>query len=214
ATLDVVSGGRFVLGMGAGWLRSDYETAGLPMDEPGVRVSRLEESIAVIKGLFGDEPFSFAGDHYRIEELDGLPKPVTRPHPPFFIGGGRPRVLRIAGREAEIVGIGASLRAGELGAHAVVDLVPERIDDKLGWIAEGAAQSGRAIGDLELELNHWLVRVTDTSAEADQFLVGQIVEKLAADRERFGISAVQLDAGYHPKDLDQLAPIVEALAGT
>ena len=109
ALLDVVSDGRLVLGLGAGWMTSDYEAAGIALDPAGVRVSRFGEALAVIKGLFGSAPFDFEGEHYSVHSLDGLPKPVQQPHPPLFVGGGSPRVLRLAGREADIVGINASL---------------------------------------------------------------------------------------------------------
>ena len=161
ALLDVVSEGRFVLGLGAGWMTSDYEAAGIPLDDAAVRVDRFEESIRVIKGLFGDAPFTFEGAHYRIDALDGLPKPVQRPHPPFFLGGGSPRVLRIAGREGDVVGVNASLKAGELGEHAIRDLAdgPRPEEDRLGPRGSDR-RPGRDPDDLELEMNHWLARVT------------------------------------------------------
>lgn len=237
AALDAVSEGRFVLGMGAGWLTSDYEAAGLALDSPGVRISRLEEAIVVVKGLFGPEPFSFEGEHYRIAGLDGLPKPVRPPHPELFIGGGAPRVLRLAGREADVVGVNARLTAGVLGRHAVVDLAPERVAEKVAWVGEGAAVAGRDPGSVELEMNHWLVRVTASAQEAADYLdkvgarfevpgealahspsvlvgtVGQCIDRLEERRERFGFSQLQLDAGIPPRDVEALAPIVAALAG-
>src|SRR5947209_6906537 len=73
ALLDVVSGGRLVLGLGAGWMISDYDAAGITLDEPAVRVDRFEEALAVVIGLFGPEPFDFDGEHYRVRALDGLP---------------------------------------------------------------------------------------------------------------------------------------------
>ena len=142
ALLDVVSEGRLVLGLGAGWMTSDYDAAGIALDPPGERVDRLAEALTVIKGLFGPEPFDFTGEHYAVRALDGLPKPVQHPHPPIFVGGGSPRVLRLAGREADIVGINASLRAGELGAHAVRDLSVDRVAEKIGWAREGAVRGG------------------------------------------------------------------------
>ena len=82
ATLDVLTGGRFEFGIGAGYLRSEYEQAGLPYDAASVRVSRLEETIQVVKGFFADEPLTFSGRYYTVTNLDGFPKPVQRPHPP------------------------------------------------------------------------------------------------------------------------------------
>lgn len=231
ATLDAVSGGRFILGLGAGWLTSDYEAAGIPFDTPGVRIARLEEAIAVIKGLFGDSPFSFAGEHYTITDLTGAPAPVQQPHPPLFLGGGSPRVLRLAGREADIVGIVASLKEGTLGRHQVVDLARESVEQKLGWVREGAG--GR---DVTIEINHWLVRVTDTEAEADALLgkvaarndvtvellrdspgvlvgtLDRLVDTIVERHETLGISYFQLDAGFPPADLASLLPLVGKLA--
>jgi probable F420-dependent oxidoreductase len=238
AMLDAVSGGRFTLGLGAGWLASDYDAAGLTYDPPGTRVDRLVESIAVIKALFGPEPVDFEGEHYRVRGLQGAPAPVQLPHPPLFVGGGSPRVLRLAGREADVVGVNASLRAGELGAHAVVDLRRERVAEKVGWVLDAAEACGRSREDVALEMNHWLVRVTATESEAEDYLarigaryevepavlagspgvlvgtVERCVDVLHERRETLGFSHLQLDAGFPPRDLDSLAPIVAALAGT
>jgi probable F420-dependent oxidoreductase len=237
ATLDVVSEGRLTIGMGSGWMTSDYTAAGITLDPPDVRVDRLEEAIAIVKGLFGDDPFSFSGDHYQIRALDGVPKSVQRPHPPFFIGGGSRRVLRLAGREAATAGVNARLRAGTLGQHAVVDLSPERMHEKIAWVHDGAARGGKAARDVILSLNCWLVRVTPDVAAARQFLdrigaqfevsadeldaspavlvgtVDDICEKLETSRREYGFSHVQLDAGFHPKALDPIVPVVANLAG-
>src|SRR4051794_22892685 len=100
ATLDILSEGRFELGMGAGWMTTDYERAGIPMDRPGGRIARLEEAIQVVRGLLSDGPCHFAGEHYRIDGLTGSPKPVQRPLP-LLIGGGGRKVLELAGRHAD-----------------------------------------------------------------------------------------------------------------
>ena len=238
AMLDVVSEGRFVLGLGAGWMTSDYESAGIPLDEPGVRIDRFEEAIRVLKGLFSDKPFSFEGSHYHIHDLVGLPKPVQLPHPPFFLGGGSPRVLRIAGREGDVVGVNASLKAGELGAHAIRDLSRERVRQKVEWVRQGAAAAGRDPDTLEFEMNHWLARVTanetetadvlarvatrygvesELLAESPSVLVGtveQCIETLRARREQLGFSVLQLDAGFPNPGLHDFAPVIAALSGT
>ncbi len=105
ATLDVLSGGRAELGLGAGFLGRDYKQAGLPFDPPGVRVGRLEESLQLIKALFGPGPVTHHGRHYTVEGLDSFPKPVQRPHPPLHIAAARPLMLALAAREADIVGL-------------------------------------------------------------------------------------------------------------
>lgn len=235
ATLDAVSGGRLTLGLGAGWLTSDYEAAGIPLDPPGTRIERLEEAIAVIKGLFRPEPLHHDGRHYRIDGLQGVPAAVQQPHPPLFLGGGSPRVLRLAGREADIVSIVASLRAGTMGRHAVVDLARQAVEEKLGWVREGIAASGRAAADVTIEMNHWLVRVTETEADADAFLakvaarnevgvdllrespavlvgtIPRLVDTIVERRESLGISYFQLDAGFPPADVAALFPLVGKL---
>jgi probable F420-dependent oxidoreductase len=87
ATLDVLSDGRFELGMGAGWYRGEYEQAGIPFDPLETRHSRLEEAIGVMKRLFSAEPVTFAGRFYTLKNYDGRPKPIQRPHPPLLVGG-------------------------------------------------------------------------------------------------------------------------------
>ena len=98
ATLDLLSAGRLELGLGAGWMTADYEKSGLELDRPGVRIDRLAESITILKGLMADGPFTFHGKHYVVTDLDGEPKPVQQPHPPFIIGGGGPKILAVAAR--------------------------------------------------------------------------------------------------------------------
>jgi alkanesulfonate monooxygenase SsuD/methylene tetrahydromethanopterin reductase-like flavin-dependent oxidoreductase (luciferase family) len=147
-------------------------------------------------------------------------------------------VLRLAGREADIVGINASLRAGELGGDAVRDLSFARVAEKITWARDGAAAAGRDPDALELEINHWLAKVTPSAAAATDLLermgtrfeadpavlaaspsvlvgtVAQIVDTLGARREQLGISYLQLDAGFPTPDLDAFAPVIEILAGT
>src|SRR5712691_12906059 len=113
ATLDLLSDGRFELGLGAGWLRAEYDQAGLAFAPPGVRVGRLEEAIRLIKQLLSGGHTTFTGTHYTVTDLPGLPspylsgllKPVQQPHPPILMGGGGPRLLALAAREADIVSI-------------------------------------------------------------------------------------------------------------
>jgi probable F420-dependent oxidoreductase len=119
ATLDLLSDGRFDLGLGAGWMASDYEQAGIPFDGPGTRIVRLEEALQIIRGLFGGAPFSFAGVHYRIKDLEGSPLPVQKPHPPILLGGGGRRMLRLAAREADIVNVNFDLREGRVNRDLV-----------------------------------------------------------------------------------------------
>jgi probable F420-dependent oxidoreductase len=228
ATIDVLSGGRLEFGLGAGWMTEDYRGAGIPMDRPGVRIERMEEALQIITALWGDGPVDFAGEHYRIEGLEGLPKPLQRPRPPIVIGGGGPRVLGLAARYADIVGLNPNLRAGVIDAHAGPSATAAATEAK---IAHVRAQAGERFEQLELQTRIHLAIVTDDrdtiydafaegfgvtpdeARESPHALVGtveQIVDDLVERRERFGISTIGLSASA----LDDMAPVIARLAGT
>jgi probable F420-dependent oxidoreductase len=235
ASLDVLSGGRLEIGIGAGWNRPEYDAIGLPFEPVAVRVSRLGEAIAVLKGCFGDGPFSFAGAHYTITEHDGRPKPVQRPHPPLFIGGGGRRILTLAGQQAQIVGLAPRLMPGDQTEPKPDprSLTAAATEEKIGWIREAA-------GDRfdQLEINAYptggapvvtnnarveaqqradrLRQLTGVEITADEVLesphvfIGSIeglTQKFIELRERFGISSIMVG------EIDELAPVVERLAG-
>lgn len=230
ATLDVLSGGRVEVGLGAGWMPSDYEAAGIPLDPPGLRVERLAESVEVIKGLFGGRPLTYHGKHYQITELDGLPKPVQAPHPPILIGGGGRRVLELAGEAADIAGINASMR-GRAPGSALLDLSEDRVATKLATVRAAARAAGRDPARLRYQLSILSLEVTDvrnarpwtSSLAADvtdpdvladspavlRGSVGHCVETLQRRREQLGLDYIQFGG-----DLSAAAPIVARLAGT
>ena len=233
ASLDMLSGGRLELGLGAGWLAEDYAAAGIQFDTSLVRIERLAEAIHVLKGLFSDAPFSFEGEHYHIRNLDGQPKPVQKPHPPLLIGGGGRKVLSLAAAEADIVGVHCALRDARLGSAAAADLAIDRMAQKLDWVREAALAAERPLESLELQLSIYLCQVTDsvsaagtaTSVFADLIranpalvasspavLIGSVehcVDALRERREKFGFSYIKLGG-----DVDAVAPIVARLAGT
>src|SRR5271165_6612768 len=139
ATLDVLSEGRLELSLGAGWMRSDYDEAGLAYDPPAVRVARFEEAVKVVQGLLRtDGPFNFHGEHYEVLGHTLTPRPVQQPGPPLIIGGGGKRVLTFAAQHADIVSINVNLRAGTGGAETAADATPERTRTKVGWVKEAA----------------------------------------------------------------------------
>jgi len=138
ATLDVLSNGRVEAGIGAGWMATDYEFSGIPFDPPGVRIERLKETIAILKGLWGNEPFSFSGKHYNITNHEGTPKPAQKPHPPLLVGGGGKRVLRLAAREADIVGVNFVLAEGMVNPAVAVTGSATATAEKLAWIRAAA----------------------------------------------------------------------------
>ncbi len=226
ATIDVLSGGRTELGIGAGWMEVDYTALGLPYDRPGVRIERLEEALAVIKGCYGADAFSFSGDHYTVTDYQSIPKP-TQAHVPVLIGGGGPRVLKLAGREADIVGINPNLRAGAVTAEAVTDSLAAMTDQKVAWIKEGA---GNRFDDLELQIRYFLASVTDDrqkfaeavapgfgisadeALEAGLALVGsvdEICDLMESRRDRWGVSYAVVGGD----EMEMFAPVVERLAG-
>src|SRR5438128_1850347 len=159
ASLDLLSDGRLELGIGAGWMTADYEKAGIPLDRPAVRIARLAEAITILKGLFSPGPFTFHGEHYRVTDLDGMPKPPQGADLPFLIGGGGKKILGLAAREAKIVGINANLKSGEGETpETVQSLLPEATDQKLAWLR---AAAGEGFDDLEIQTLLGFVHVTD-----------------------------------------------------
>src|SRR2546423_8350311 len=146
ATIDLLSSGRFELGIGAGWAQTEYKQAGIPFDAGSIRVNRLEEALHIIKGLFAKEPLNFSGNYYTVSNLEGFPKPIQRPHPPIFVGGGSKRILSIAAREANIVGFGPRTRADGSGLD-VTDATSEATERKVAWVRQAA---GERFNELEL----------------------------------------------------------------
>jgi probable F420-dependent oxidoreductase len=230
ATIDLLSGGRLELGLGTGWLRTDYTHAGISLDPPGVRVSRLEEAVQVIKGMFSDEPFSFSGSYYTIDNLDGRPKPLQRPRPPILIGGGSKRMLSIAAREADIVSV--NVRTTAEGWTDPGSESADATQQKVAWVREAA---GARFAGLELNILITSSKVTDNRRRgAQQILdqwripgprpsveellalpstligtVDQIVEELQERRERYGFSYIVVR-----EPIEEFAPVVARLAET
>ena len=233
ATLDVLSGGRLEIGLGAGWNKPEHDAIGIPFEPVGVRIKRLTEAITILKGCFAEGPFSFSGEYYVITGHDGAPKPTQRPHPPIFLGGGSKRLLTLAAREAQIIGLAPRLVQGDLPRVDARSLTAAATEEKIRWIREAADDR---FG--ELELNTYpsggpTVVTSDPRAEARRradriraqtgveltveeildsphVFIGSITDltrKFAELRERFGISSFLVD------DLDALAPVVEELAG-
>ncbi len=226
ATLDVLSGGRFELGLGSGWLREEYDQAGIVFDAPGTRIERLAEAVAIVKGLLAGERVTLTGRHYAIAGLEGRPRPVQRPHPPILIGGGGQRTLSLAAREASIVGLVPRARRDGGGLDRA-DLGEGALRQKIEWVR---AAAGARFDSLELHALIQAVVVSDQRvAAAEQLatrfgvarelvletpyvLIGTVEEICASlrdRRERYGISYLTV----FDRDLEALAPVVERLAG-
>lgn len=227
ASLDVLSGGRLELGIGAGWLKEEYDQTGIPFDPAGVRITRLTEAIRLIKRIFTEEhPVSYQGEHYTVTGLICPPRPVQKPHPPFIIGGGSRRILTIAGQEADIVGITTRARAD--GSKDTADNTAEATAQKIAWVRDAA---GSRFEQIELNVIISDVHLTDdrpgvaeriagqqgtTPNEvlaSPQILIGsaeQMVEQLQERRARYGFSYIVVTEF----NMDALAPVVARLAGT
>ncbi|CAB4550794.1 unannotated protein [freshwater metagenome] len=227
ATMDVLSDGRLELGIGAGWMISDYEQMGIPYDSAKIRIDRFVEGIKVIKGAMAQGPFSFSGEHYTITGYNGTPKPIQAPCPPILIGGGGKRVLSIAAREADIIGINATMSAGVVGPDAISTMTAAAVDEKVDIVRVAA---GARLADIEMNVRAFLVNITDDAAgaaagiatmmgvepkmveETPFALVGppsKLIEDLLARRERWGFSYIIVGA----EDIDSFAPVVSALNG-
>ncbi|MBW3613434.1 MAG: TIGR03621 family F420-dependent LLM class oxidoreductase [Chloroflexi bacterium] len=232
ASIDVLSGGRLDVAIGAGWNRAEYEAIGLPFDRTPIRQSRLAEAVAVLKGCFADGPFSFAGEHYTITAYDARPTPVQRPHPPILIGGGGRRTLELAAREADIVGLAPRILPGGVPDLPSISFAATR--EKIDWVREAA---GHRFGELELNIYPSLIPLEVTREpmralrSAAERLSGRIgvevtpealrdsphvfvdsvdgfVELFGRLRDELGISSIMVGA------VGELDPVVERLAGT
>ncbi len=224
ATMDVLTDGRVELGIGAGWMAADYRWSGLPYDPPGVRVSRLEESIQIIRALFGEGPVNFEGTYYRIKDLEGYPKPMQNPLP-ILIAGSRKRMLSLAAREADIVGIEDHQFAER--ATGATEIHPAKASEQVQWVREAA---GARYSQVELNVFAARVEVTDNPHQAAEALASQMqttpeavlgsasflfgsvdamIETLQQRREQWDLSYIMV----FDRVMDAFAPVVARLAG-
>lgn len=227
ASVDILTDGRLMLGFGTGYVRSEYEQAGLRYDRGAVRLERLGESITILKHLFAGGPVTFSGKHFQVTEHELKPKPVQQPHPPLLIGGDGPRVLELAAREADIIGL-TGLRSGTgVPPLDISGFRAAAVDDRVRRVQTAA---GDRFAELELSALVQRVIVTDdrqqaaeqlaaelSSLSADDILnspylligtVDQMVEQLHAQRERWHISIYFA----HEPAIDAIAPVVARLA--
>lgn len=226
-TIDFLSEGRLELGLGAGWITSEYEAMGIEFDSPGKRIKRLEETVALAKQAMGDGQLNLQGDYVQVKDYESVPKPHKKSGVPIMIGGGAPKILKLAGREADIVSINFNNRAGAIGQDGVGNSTHDETKQKIKWIEEGA---GDRFNDIEIEIGAYFTVVTDAApAVAEQFggmfglstdemmrhphalfgTVDSISDELERRREEFGISYICV-----PNDVaEAFAPVVEKLQG-
>ncbi|MBM3730345.1 MAG: TIGR03621 family F420-dependent LLM class oxidoreductase [Actinobacteria bacterium] len=225
ATIDVLSGGRFMLGLGAGWMKEDYTITGIEQDDAMTRIHRMEEAIDVMRGLWGAGPFSHAGRFYSVSEIDAWPKPVSGI--PIIVGGGGEKLLAMAGRKADIVGINPKIVGRSINPRSMATAAADVVDEKIRYVKAGA---GDRFDEIELSLQVFVTVVTnDPQGVAEKYApafglppevvltapyfqigsVEQIKENLIALRERWGINyiAFQQDATA------AMEPVVAELSG-
>jgi probable F420-dependent oxidoreductase len=189
ATLDLLSDGRLDLALGAGHDENDYRAMGLAFDSPGERIDRLEEALEIIYGLFGREPFSYEGRHYRVRELDGQPKP-SQPRVPVLIGAGGPRMLRLAARHADIIGVNGTMRPGPVSPGVLTSDLPIPRISHASWLSMSAEQvdakvalirrsAGARMAGIELSVRAFLTQVTSRLGALEE----QLARELEVDRQ-------------------------------
>ncbi len=223
ATIDLLSGGRFELGIGAGWDRSEYEQGGITFDPAPVRVQRLGEAVHIIKALLNEPQLSFKGAHYTVNGLEGWPKPVQQPRIPLLIGGGGKQVLSLAAREADIVSL--NIRFLPTGLPDLASISAEATERKIGWVRDAAGDryemlelnifiDNLAITDQPLRVVNQIAARIGTTREAaldsPHVLVGsieQVADELLQLRERYGISYVSI----FETSMDAFAPVITRL---
>jgi probable F420-dependent oxidoreductase len=224
-TIDLLSDGRLELGLGAGWLQDEYAAIGLTFDEPGTRIDRLADVVEGVKAFRAGGMLDVHNDTLDWQEFEGVPRPVS--NAPIMIGGGSPRVLRLAGREADIVSLNFNNRAGVIGPDGVKTSSSAETRRKLGWVREGA---GDRFDDLEIEIGAYFTFVMDNpEAMLQNFaqMFGQtpqdmrehphalfgsvdtICEELERRRALHGISYVTVGETV----MDAFAPVVARLTG-
>lgn len=234
ATLHLMSGGRHEFGLGAGWMETDYVSAGMTYDRPGIRISRLEEALQIIRSMWTQERTSFEGEHYTIRDIEQAAELPAGQQPDLVIGGGGKRLLRLAGRYADIVGINPTLVEGKVTPDTARDLVPERVREKIEWVRESASAAGRDADAIELNSLVFVVALTDDAAglreglaqntgmsveqieDCPLFLTGsgsEICDRLQKRREETGISYITIQ-GDRPGTVEEFAEkVVGPLAG-
>ena len=228
ATLDLASEGRVEFGIGAGWMKSDYDESGMDYDRPGVRIDRMVEGLSIMKQLWRDGTANLQGEHYAVTNAQGHPRPASSSSPKIVIGGGGKKVLSVAAREADIIGVNPNLNAGYVGPEVAASSKGDLYRERIQWIRDAA---GDRFDDLELQCLTFMVQFTDDRQQAYENLapmfgltpeeamdvpialagtVEEIIETLQRRREEYGFSYVVV----HEPEMEAFGEVVAKLAGT
>jgi probable F420-dependent oxidoreductase len=227
ATLDLFSDGRLEIGLGAGWLKNEYEAMGVVWDKASVRINRLAANVELIRAAFADGELNIHNEHVHAVGFESVPKPTQKPCPPIMIGGGAPKVLGLAGQMADIVSVNFDNSAGRIGPEGVGSGTADGTQQKIDWIRAGA---GSRFDAIEIEIGAYFTIVTDQRektlggmashfgltpdalAQHPHALIGSvesISEQIIERRDRYGISYVTVGATA----MESFAPVVATLTG-
>ena len=224
ASLGLAAEGRIEVGLGAGWLRGDYEETGIKFDHPAVRVERLAESLAIMKALWSDGEVTLEGSHFTVIGAQCNPRPAALPR--IIVGGGSKRILTLAAEQADIVGVNTSLASSETSSDVARKATLDHYDRCLDWVRDAA---GERFDSLELQTTASVMVVGSRRAavrsammlgfsgeealDLPVLLIGtedELCDRLFERRERWGFSNVVVPG----ESMENFAPIVARLAGT
>lgn len=226
ATLQELSHGRIEFGLGAGWMKSDYEQGGISFDSAGIRIARLEESLTILHELFDSRVSNFSGKFYQLNNAKLQPM-GTNGRPTLIVGGGGRKMLELAVRSADIVGINVNLASGAVGPELVAEVGPEAFARRVGWVRDVA---GEHFNDIELQCLTFVARVSpearswvaemapafglegSAALEIPIVLAGTVEEVCATlefRRREYGFSYWVI----HQSELEEFAPVVAELQG-
>ena len=173
ATLQAMSGGRHEFGLGAGWMKEDYDWSGLRYDAASERIERLDEALTIVKSMWTRKKTSFNGVHYRVADVPlKIELPDGRP-PAVLVGGGGEKLLTVAARHADIVGINPRLAAGRITRDTALDATAERVQQKLEWLRAGAAAAGRDFTAIELNALVFVTAISDAPEQVRSMVAAQ-----------------------------------------
>jgi len=230
AAIHIISGERLEFGLGAGWDERDYDMAGIPYDRPIVRIQRLDEALHIIRSMWTEEKTTFQGEHFKITDMEKAGDLADGSRPKIIVGGGGRRVLTVAGRHADIVGIhhNLSLKSRRNRRKWLGKISHDEMNRKIEIVKTSAEEAGRDPDEIEFMILDWTVKITDDPEpiieelvkpwgltaddinveENPYLLVGSVSElqrKIKSCRDKTSVNYIVVGAGVTPEFYDQWA---------
>jgi len=172
-TLDHLSNGRLLAGLGSGWTETEFQMTGIPFPPIPERLRMLDEALTCIKSLWTKEQTTFDGEFYHLKDAILWPKPIQKPCPPIIVGGGGKGLLRIAAKHADYVNIIPDAgKQGHISLDKVKELTDAAYQEKIGFLREEAKRNGRDPGAIQISSYLFTVTLTETRAAARQMAEG------------------------------------------